>query len=173
MEREMDAEMEFHVAACVDDLVRRGIPPEQASRIARADFGSVCVAQEECREAVGLRILDELRQDFSYARRMLLRSPAFAALTILTLAVGIGLNSACFTIVNAWVLKPLPYPHAERLVAIWAADPKHSGPISVSAADLYDWRQSKPLYSKLFAAGLCRCSRSPATTSLYSSTESG
>jgi predicted permease len=145
----MHDEMEFHMAAYAEDLVRAGVAPAEARRRARAEFGSAASMREECREAIGLRWLDEAAQDLAYAARMLRRNPGFAAVAILTLAIGIGLNSACFTVVDAWVLRPLPFAHSERLAAIWSADAKRGGLLSVAAADLEDWRQNTPSFEAI------------------------
>jgi putative ABC transport system permease protein len=151
VEQEMDDELKFHVASYTDDLIRSGIAREQAERMARLEFGQPELFKEDCRQALGLRLLDETKQDLQYAARMLRKSPGFAAIAVVTLAVGIGLNTAIFTFVNAWVLKPLPYPNADRLVAIWSFNAKRGGIGSTSAADLYDWRRENKVFEDICA----------------------
>jgi putative ABC transport system permease protein len=143
MEGDMDAELRFHVAKYTDDLVRSGISRNQADRQARVEFGNMEPLKEECREARGLRWWDETVQDLRYAGRMLRKSPGFAAIAVLTLGLGIGANTAIFSVVNAWVLKPLPYPNADQLIAILSADVKGRWISNSSAADLEDWRKEK------------------------------
>jgi len=85
-ESEMQDEMRIHLELYQADLRRRGVPDEEARRRAFAEFGSVDARKEECRDAVGLRLLDELRGDVSYACRLLRRSPAFTVVALLSLA---------------------------------------------------------------------------------------
>ena len=90
-----------------------------------------------------MRLWDETVQDLRYAGRMLRKSPGFAAIAIVTLGRGIGANTAIFSVVNAWVLKPLPYANPDQLVAIFSADVKGRWLCKTSSADLDDWRKEK------------------------------
>jgi putative ABC transport system permease protein len=148
MEQDLDAELKFHIASYTDDLIRSGIPKERAERLARVELGGAEPIKEECRQALGLRLLEETKQDLRYAARMLWKSPGFAIVAILTLAVGIGLNTAIFSVVDAWVLKPLPYPAPDRLVAIWTSQ-QRGGIGSTAPADLYDWRQQNQVFEDI------------------------
>ncbi|PWT86982.1 MAG: hypothetical protein C5B58_00515, partial [Acidobacteria bacterium] len=118
-ESEMDAELRFHVEARVEDLVRSGLPLDKAYRVARLEFGGIEQTKEDCREARGAILFESLIQDFRFAFRQLRMNPGFAVTAILTLALGIGANTAVFSAVNGVILKPLPYPRPDRLVGIF------------------------------------------------------
>lgn len=134
MEAEMEAEMRCHMAACIEDQVRAGVPRREAERLARVEFGAIESFKEECRQARGVRFWDELNQDLRYSFRTLRKSPGFTAVAALTLAVGIGANAAVFTAVDSWVLRPLPFPASERLVAVWASDTRRGGTMPATQA---------------------------------------
>src|SRR2546423_15306341 len=103
MESEMDAELRFHVEARAEDLVRSGVPRDEALRRARIEFGAIESAKEECREARGVNFLETLFQDLGYGLRLLRKNPRFASNVILQLGLGIGMNSAIFTVANGFL----------------------------------------------------------------------
>jgi len=108
MESSMADEMSFHIDAYTRDLIRSGVPPSEAERRARLEFGGIEVYKEGCREARGLRMLDDLRADLRYACRTLVKSPSFSITAILTLALGIGANTGLFTMMDTLLLRPVP-----------------------------------------------------------------
>ncbi len=120
----MTEELRFHIEQYTNDLVQSGVPPREAARRARVEFGSVDSAEEECREARGLRPFDELVRQLRHAFRLLRKTPKFATTALVTLAVCIGANLTIFAVVDAILLRPLPFPEAGRLVTIFNTYPK-------------------------------------------------
>jgi predicted permease len=123
LESEMDSELRFHLDAYAADLVRSGESQEEAARRARVEFGGMESAKEECREARGLIFLETLTQDLRYGARTLRKNPGFALVAVLTLALGIGSTAAVFSVISGVLLKPLPYPRADRIITPWWAWP--------------------------------------------------
>src|SRR5260370_39440040 len=120
MESEMDAELRFHLEDYAEDLVRSGVPRTEALRLARLEFGGVDKTKEECREASGMRLLETLVRDLHYTVRALRKSSGFTTVAVLTLALGIGANTATFSAVDALMLRPLPFPASNELVRVYS-----------------------------------------------------
>jgi predicted permease len=144
----LDEDIRDHLERETQDNIDRGMSPEAARDAALRAFGNVTLAMEDTR-AVWIAVwFDQLLQDARYGARMLRRNPAFSAVVILTLTLGIGLNTAVFTVVNAVLLRPLPYRDASRLVVIHEMLPK-LGRIPVSNAHFDEWRRSSRAFERL------------------------
>jgi len=138
-DRELSAELESHLQLHIDDNIRAGMTPQEARRRALLDLGGVAQTEEQYRDRRGLPTLDALRQDATYAVRMLRRDRGFAATVILTLALGIGAATAIFSVYNAVLLRPLPFADPGRLVmahAVAAGGDRHD---VVSYPTWVDW----------------------------------
>lgn len=140
--------MRFHVDRYTEDLVLSGVPPAEAARRARQEFGSLDNVKEDCREASGLCLFDELRQDLRYAARLLRKTPGFTATALATLALCLGANLTIFAVVDAVLLRPLPFPAAGRLVSVYNTYPKAGVPNDgCSLANYYERRGQIPAFS--------------------------
>ena len=128
-EKEMDQEMRFHLDSYSDDLVKGGTSRAEAERRARIEFGGVELAQEHCRQSRGVRGIDQLRQDTGYAFRTIKKNPGFALVAIVTVGLGVGVNSAVFSVLNTVILKPLPFNQPERIVSIGEVNATHGSEV--------------------------------------------
>lgn len=147
MERDMDDEMRFHVEAHAAELMRGGVPKDQALRQARLEFGSVETAKTECRDAVGVSFLETLLQDLRHSIRAMSRTPVFGLTAVIVLALGIGATTAIFSVVDAVLLQPLAYRDSHRLVTILM---NGNGP--VSAGNYIDWHDQSRSFTAMCAA---------------------
>ena len=115
VEDDLDDELRNHFELEANKYIARGIPASEAKRRARIAIGGVDQIKEQCRDARGIRLFDDLVRDVRYALRTILRSPRFTTVAVITLAAGIGLNTAMFSILNTLVLRPLPFPEPGRV----------------------------------------------------------
>jgi putative ABC transport system permease protein len=152
MEAEMDEELRSHFENQVEKLVASGLPREEATRRARLGFGGYEQLKEECRDARGVSFVETLIQDLRYALRMLRNSPGFTAVAILTLALGVGANTAIFSVIDSVLLRPLPYQDPDGIVMVWENDSQHPNPHNtVSPPDFLDWQSRNSVFAEMSA----------------------
>ena len=140
MDAQLERELAFHLEEHTSELIAQGYEPDEARRRARLDLGGPEQVKEQCRDARGTRWLEDLLQDFRYALRMLRKNPGFAAVALLTLALGSGATTVMFTVVNGVLLKPLSYPEPERLVALHGKVQQFGEPWGFSYPDFLDYQ---------------------------------
>jgi len=124
---DLSVSIQEHIAEKTEELIEEGMPREQAEKAARREFGNVTLLQERSREAWQWPAFESLLADIKHTFRRLRRSPGFAVTVLLTLAIGIGANTTVFSVVNGVLLKPLPYPDSDRVVALWLNAPGAAG----------------------------------------------
>ena len=149
-----DVEEEFRstLAAYQEDLIRQGLSEEEASRKARIDLGQPAAQNENYRDAIGVRLFDELSGDIRYGLRALRRNPGFAAVAVLSLALGIGATTAMFSLIYAVLLHPFPYAGADRIMNPVVIDQQHPNQgswFSLTKAQFADLRLAAPVDSAL------------------------
>jgi predicted permease len=148
-ERAMREELRHHFNEQVKANLAAGMAPEEARRQARLQFGAIEGVKEDCREQRRSFWLETLFADAHYALRVMRKNPGFAAIAILTLALGIGANTAIFSVVYAVLLKPLPFPNPGQLVIVFAAKPQEDALTGTSFPNLEDWRAQNSVFSDL------------------------
>ena len=124
---DLNVSIQEHLEEKIDELMNEGLPRKQAEQRARREFGNVALIEQRSREAWQWQAIESALFDLRLALRRLRKNPGFAATVILTLAIGIGANTAVFSVLNSVVLRPLPYPESDRLVSIWLHAPGAAG----------------------------------------------
>ena len=150
LDRELDEELRYHLEREAELNVAAGMSPEEARRAALREFGGLTRAREECREARGVRLFQDLWQDVRYGLRTFRKKPGFTLVAVLTLALGIGANAAIFSVVNGVLLKSLPFPDPERLVVLYETT-EAGEETAVAFPDYQDWRASAPAFEGMSA----------------------
>ena len=153
IDQELDAELQFYLDHHIEESLAAGLSPDEARRAALRSLGSVTRVKEECRDARGLKVIDDLAQDIRYGLRTLIKNPRFTLVAILTLGLGLGANTAMFSVVNAALLRPLPYPEPDRLVKIVGTNTREGTLGNLSPADFADLDAASDLFESMTAHG--------------------
>jgi predicted permease len=142
LDRGLNHEVRFHIEMETEKNIRLGMSPEEARRKALRSFGPMEKHIEETRDARGISWLETLAADLRYGARALVKHPGYALLAVLTLGLGIGANTAIFSVINGVLLKPLPYEHGDRLVIVQQSRPLSGQPqVGVAIAEYFDYRE--------------------------------
>jgi putative ABC transport system permease protein len=147
----MDAELRFHLDQQTAENLAAGMNADDARVSALRSAGSVTRTKEECRESLGVRLADEFRQDLRFAARTLVKNPGFTIIAVVTLSLGIGASTAIFSVVNAVLLRALPYRDADRIVTVWQTKSGAMEP-GASPANFFDWRSGNQVFEDMAAA---------------------
>jgi predicted permease len=150
MEDDLTEELQFHLQSEIEKNIMAGMSREYARYTALRSFGGVDQVKEKCQDVRRILFFEELRQDLRFGLRTLRKHPGFTTVAVLALALGIGSNSAIFSVVNAVLLRPLPYPDSERLVMIWKIVFPEGG-FGVSPGEFVEWRQQNHVFRDLGA----------------------
>ena len=150
---DLQREIDLHIEQLIKEAMASGAGASEARRMALEEFGSRVTAEEECRDMRRVSAIEHVFQDLRYGLRSLMKTPAFTVVAVLTLALGIGANSAIFSVIDAAILRPLPYPHPERLLLLFEKDilGPGGGPNVVSFANFADWEHQAGSFSGMAA----------------------
>ena len=149
LDRELSNELASHVEMHIADNLRVGMTPEQARRDALLKLGGMEQTKETCRDQRGAPFAESFLANLRFALRLLRKSPGFTAVVVLTLALGIGANTAIFSVVYGALLAPLPYPNPDQLMMVWSKINGHRN--GVSAGDYLDWNRQNTVFQDLVA----------------------
>jgi predicted permease len=153
VEQEFTQEIQAYLEMLTEAKIMEGLKPEEARRAALIELGGIEQVKERVREVRMGYFLETMWQDLRYGMRVLTKSPVFTTVAVLSLALGIGANTAIFSVVNGLLLRPLPYPDSERIVDVWHTPPQESFPglsrFSVSPANYLDWRDQNQTFEQM------------------------
>ena len=158
-DQELDDELRDHLARKTEEYVVQGMTQEEAHRRARLDLGGGEKVKEECRDARRVNWIQDLIQDLRYGLRTMRKSPGFTAVAVLTLVLGIGASTTVFSLINAVLIRSLPYPHPDRLVYLWSPNPRFQLPIEYLTpmnADFFDLQKQNRSFVSLALFGTAK-----------------
>src|SRR5690348_5682327 len=150
-ERDVEDELRFHMEMVASRHAASGLSPADVHALTHKEFGSMNRYKEEVRDARGLTLVDDVWRDIRFAFRTLLRTPGFTIIALITFALGIGANTAIFSVVNTVLLRPLPYPNASRLVQVAETIKDYPEPGAVSVINFLDWKKQNTTFEGLGA----------------------
>src|ERR687891_2099410 len=148
---DIDREMRTHLDLQIEENIKAGMSPDEAREKARRSFGNLNRAVDAAYDVKGGGLLETLAQDIRYGARVLLKHKAFTSIAVITLALGIGANTAIFSVVNELLLRPLPYRDAERIVTLWEVSPNGRRQNTTSRANFRAWRSQSTSYEHMSA----------------------
>jgi putative ABC transport system permease protein len=149
LDADLDEELRAHIDLAIHENLVRGMSPEEARTAALRAFGGVTQTRETYREQRSFPLMQQLGRDLRFALRQLRKSPGYSIVVIVTLALGVGANTTVFSVVDAVMLRPLPYAEPQRLVEVASADANSPVPRSVSYPDFFDWREQNHSFEHL------------------------
>jgi putative ABC transport system permease protein len=153
VDQEFTEEIQAYLDMVTEENIRQGLTPQEARRNALVEVGGVEQVQERVREIRMGQFIETTWRDIRFGVRALVHSPIFTVVTVLSLALGIGANTAIFSVVNGLLLRPLPYPESEQIVDVWHTPPQQSFPgldrFSVSPANYLDWKAQSNAFEQM------------------------
>jgi len=155
VEQELDEELRYHLERQIEENLAQGMSREEARYAALRAMGGIQQQKERCRDMRRVNFIEDLMQDLRYGLRVLIKSPVFTTVAVLSLALGIGANTAIFSVVNKLMLRPLPYPDSQQIMDVWHTPPQESFPgsrtFSVSPANYLDWKSQNNSFEHMAA----------------------